>query len=434
MPPKTPLSASTPPPNRGASRRAANSTSPALPPEDAARPLTAGQGFILLAFTLLLACGAIYALLKEFSNLGSQGSRTLIMIVFTGMGLVVAAAMFGVIRGVGGIIQGTLLKAKYEFRGAAAIVVFFVLVGLYVLYAVPKPDQFDVLVECCSMADEIIPCGGSIDVYDMKRGMRSADIFKGEARISELSMDYVATSHKFILHVDGYHPKDKEIMMQPSGSKPIHLRIIQNTAPPTIISTTQASITEMLLEITLEFRDPTRTIPVDGVLQVRAQSAILAPIVHGIAKFNVSGTEAGKTYDFTANLPGYEVKSPAQITLDAHHPIVINVLPPQIIVPAVDEYKLLWFDHNRPGQLFEVLSSKVELADVHENTFHTWCRPFDESRYDILERRVVAKDEHFKEEPNWWAKKPFNLPALNERWFQIMDDEVWYIFKVRRRS
>ena len=94
-------------------------------------------------------------------------------------------------------------------------------------------------------------------------------------------------------------------------------------------------------------------------------------------------------------------------------------------------WKLIWANHYEPGRLYEVVKPVYSIADVKNDLFKTWCVPFSEAQYEILQRVIVAKDEHWQVGPNWLSDH--KLPMLNERWFQIMDDETWYAFEVRQR-
>jgi hypothetical protein len=101
-------------------------------------------------------------------------------------------------------------------------------------------------------------------------------------------------------------------------------------------------------------------------------------------------------------------------------------------VCAQGVWKLIWYDHFSNG-FFEVVRTDVSLADVENRLFHTWCIPFDRTRYEILEEVVVAQGEHWQVEGRNQYLAERGLPPLNERWFQIMDDERWYAYRVRPR-
>jgi hypothetical protein len=106
--------------------------------------------------------------------------------------------------------------------------------------------------------------------------------------------------------------------------------------------------------------------------------------------------------------------------------------PPQ----GVPQYKLVWFNHFEGNMLYQVNRTETGKNDVMNDEFRTWCSPFNEQDYVIQERYLVAADEQFKDVPgkgkeNWWNKPEYdNLPKLNPRWLQIMDDERWYVYKV----
>lgn len=108
-----------------------------------------------------------------------------------------------------------------------------------------------------------------------------------------------------------------------------------------------------------------------------------------------------------------------------------NITPPPPAVQQLPQhqYKLVWFNHE-DGKLWEVRSTNTNITEVRNGQFKSWCAPFDESQFVVHQRRLVAGDEHFKESANWWTVAPYGLPALNERWLQIMDDEKWYFYEV----
>jgi hypothetical protein len=43
------------------------------------------------------------------------------------------------------------------------------------------------------------------------------------------------------------------------------------------------------------------------------------------------------------------------------------------VAAAQETWKLIWFDHFRPNQLFEVVRSDVSKADVDNRVFNSWC-------------------------------------------------------------
>jgi hypothetical protein len=106
-------------------------------------------------------------------------------------------------------------------------------------------------------------------------------------------------------------------------------------------------------------------------------------------------------------------------------------LPPDRIQQA-HEYKLVWYDH-LDGRFWEVMRTDVSISDVRNEQFKSWCVPFDESQYIILKKRLIAADEQFKEGANWWVLPPYKLPALNQRWLEIMDDEKWFFYEVEHK-
>jgi hypothetical protein len=101
---------------------------------------------------------------------------------------------------------------------------------------------------------------------------------------------------------------------------------------------------------------------------------------------------------------------------------------------AQEMWKLIWYDHFRPNQLFEVVGTDVSKADVDNRIFNSWCVPFDPNKFVILQPPIqIAGDEHWKGTGASEFLSEHGLPMLNERWFQIMDDERWYIYRVRPR-
>jgi|SRR5271166_1337324 len=98
------------------------------------------------------------------------------------------------------------------------------------------------------------------------------------------------------------------------------------------------------------------------------------------------------------------------------------------MVKGQETWKLIWFDHYRPNQLFEVVRTDVSKANVDNRVFNSWCVPIDPNSFNILEKVEIAGDEHWKVPPEFLTAH--GLPMLNERWFQIMDDERWYAARV----
>ena len=82
---------------------------------------------------------------------------------------------------------------------------------------------------------------------------------------------------------------------------------------------------------------------------------------------------------------------------------------------------------------YEVIGTDTSIDFISPEGFEKWCKPFFESNYNVLSKIKVAGDEHFKTEPDFWTKPPYNLPALKERWFQIMDDEQWWVYTLQEK-
>jgi hypothetical protein len=101
------------------------------------------------------------------------------------------------------------------------------------------------------------------------------------------------------------------------------------------------------------------------------------------------------------------------------------------MVKGQETWKLIWYDHFRRNQLFEVLKTDVSKADVNNSVFNSWCVPIARNNFNILEQVLIAKDEQWQVSPAFLTDH--GLPMLNERWFQIMDDERWYAVRVTPR-
>jgi hypothetical protein len=166
-------------------------------------------------------------------------------------------------------------------------------------------------------------------------------------------------------------------------------------------------------------------------------------VVHGRARTDLQEAVLGRFVKYAVTVPGYVVKRPDRLTLVAGSPILVEMVPVATPTPTPvsiqtpparppDQWKLIWFDHFRPGRLYEVTHTEPSMADVRNNQFHQWSVDFDENRFEVLERVLVAKDEHWKVPPSFLSER--SMPMLNERWFQIMDDEAWYAFRVRPRQ
>jgi len=93
-------------------------------------------------------------------------------------------------------------------------------------------------------------------------------------------------------------------------------------------------------------------------------------------------------------------------------------------------YKLIWRNHFEPDKLYEVVRTDVSRREIRNDDFKQWCIPFEPSRWIVHESRLIAGDEHWKEDPTRLTAAPYHLPPMNERWFQIMDDEKWFFYAV----
>jgi hypothetical protein len=97
---------------------------------------------------------------------------------------------------------------------------------------------------------------------------------------------------------------------------------------------------------------------------------------------------------------------------------------------------LAWFTHYESDRLFKVEKTDISNSELvwqgdPNEVFKMWCSPLDLSHKKVVKQIEVAGDEQLKGvEPNWWTKDPYNLPALNPRWTQIMDDERWYMLEL----
>lgn len=109
-------------------------------------------------------------------------------------------------------------------------------------------------------------------------------------------------------------------------------------------------------------------------------------------------------------------------------------------VPDIDSaksdytYKLLWYNHFKPDTVFLVKTTNLNIGDQLDNeVFEGWCSTFDSIGYDITGKKQVAGDEHFKIDYDPWTQAPYNLPPLTKRWFEILDDERWYIVELKKK-
>lgn len=109
---------------------------------------------------------------------------------------------------------------------------------------------------------------------------------------------------------------------------------------------------------------------------------------------------------------------------------------PPITVPDFNNrvYKLVWYNHFKPGQLFEVKNTNLATPsdDMSNALFESWCTIFDPAESEITGVKLIAADEHFKTDYTHWTEAPFNLPQLAVRWFEIMDDERWYVVELKK--
>lgn len=113
---------------------------------------------------------------------------------------------------------------------------------------------------------------------------------------------------------------------------------------------------------------------------------------------------------------------------------------PEIGAPTQEKtYFLLWFDHRRypyPQEqpLFRVEYTNLGEADhINNDLFQSWCQIFDAAPYVLTGFKLVAADEEFKTDYTVWQNPPYNLPKLTKRFFEIMDDERWYVVECSSR-
>jgi hypothetical protein len=98
-------------------------------------------------------------------------------------------------------------------------------------------------------------------------------------------------------------------------------------------------------------------------------------------------------------------------------------------------YLLIWYDHYKDDHLYKVNRTDLTVGDAMDNDlFHTWCDEWFVDLSTITGNLQVARDEAFvlNDYNDVWTKAPYNLPALTKRWFEIMDDERWYIAELKK--
>ena len=161
----------------------------------------------------------------------------------------------------------------------------------------------------------------------------------------------------------------------------------------------------------------------------------------GSPVFIQSGAVVGIVAGGYPNAKSLDIISPITFAMpllqSTRSPLLTNVVeteetpkPTPLPTPA-DHWKLVFYDHFTPGALWEVEHTDVSKADVRNGEFRSWCAPFNVNSYDVLEVVTVAKGEHWQVSSQFLTER--GLPMLSERWFQIMDDEIWYAYRVRLR-
>jgi hypothetical protein len=380
------------------------------------------SAWVLLIVCAVLEIAAVGAFVWELRDPTRPDLGLFYVVICTAMGLLTAAATFGVLKSFGRI-RGKNFNAVWEFGGPAAVVIFFLLVGVH-LATRPEP-AFDVIVDFQENG-EPLPRGGIVLLFTAAPNEpQSVHINNGRA-IFQLPTEFRGKPCHYHTEIEGYHvDKPKTLTLVPGTPVIVEMK-------PDITHTME--VPEKKFGMTVSIVGPPGLPPVEGTLEVRSPSLLRVPIHSSQAKLEgIPLSEAGKQYSIlVTGAAGYEAEPGATITLQTE-PTVVTLRrvppPPQEPVPVV--WKLIWLNHFEPGRLYEVVNPDISTESVNNDTFKTWCVPFDEGQYEVLERVIVAKDEHWQVPSVWLSEH--KLPMLNERWFQIMDDEVWYAFRLRRR-
>jgi hypothetical protein len=95
-------------------------------------------------------------------------------------------------------------------------------------------------------------------------------------------------------------------------------------------------------------------------------------------------------------------------------------------------YALVWFDHFNSDPLYRVVSTNLGTPsdDINNELFRSWCQPFTVPPSQPVAKLLAAADEKFKIDYTLWTVPPYSLPELDERWFEILDDERWYVVEL----
>lgn len=168
-------------------------------------------------------------------------------------------------------------------------------------------------------------------------------------------------------------------------------------------------------------------------------SALSLAFAFSLTSFGLSGCK--KSEPVSANTPPPAAATPAESAAPAAATAPAMKEPsepaPAASTPAAAPVqagqgevmlKLVW---EHAGELYEVRQSNTSLFNVSAQAFRGWCEPFDAAAYAVVEKREVAKDGVFQEDPNWWARAPYGLPALSDPWLRTLSSDTWYVYKVQ---
>jgi hypothetical protein len=343
-----------------------SSAPPAKPPQGTTGQARKDIWGLLLLSAFLMVIG-LFLLYRTVFDPYRPVSGPLIVVVFVFLGLLTAAGTFGILFSAASL-QGSFPQfgvTRFIVTGPAAIVVLFFLAGIY--FSSGPPPFVNVVFHFYD-GDEIIDSSGDIE---LDTATESRKIWVNDGR-AEALIPYSATfgaTHDgvaFRVHIKGFVVK--------KGQRKLDLPANGGIVDVIVVSDAENNATD-----TLHATPVTISTPIPTPVAISTPKATPTPVP--------------------------SAKS------------------------VVDSWKLLFFDHFHPEHLWEVKHTNVGQADVKNDEFRSWCEPFDEKRYDVLERVTVAQDEHWQVTPTFLSER--GLPMLNERWFQIMDDERWYAYRVR---
>lgn len=113
--------------------------------------------------------------------------------------------------------------------------------------------------------------------------------------------------------------------------------------------------------------------------------------------------------------------------------------PTPQIPPDQDRYLLIFMNHFTPEERYIVKHTEypnpLPAGREKLTKFLSWCTPFVHEAWEVLEEQLAAKDSHpVGGEINWWTKPPYHLPFLHQQWLDGLDDEKWWVWKVRPKS